>query len=78
MMMPEVGERDVIEFITTLPTPVPVVICSAAGSAALAGIDSVVVKAIIRKPSDIDQFIATVSRESRDGVTASFLRHRRV
>ena len=61
MMMPEVGGREVIAFLTGTPKPVPVIICSAAGPAALAGFDPAVVKAIVRKPFDIDQLMAAVT-----------------
>ena len=61
MMMPEVGGQEVIAFLATSPNPLPVVICSAAGPAALAGFDSSVVKAIVRKPFDIDELMAAVT-----------------
>ncbi|HET7435314.1 MAG TPA: response regulator [Thermoanaerobaculia bacterium] len=61
MMMPEVNGRDVIAFLSEMETPVPVIICSAAGPAALAGFDPRVVKAIVRKPFDVDEFLVTVT-----------------
>jgi CheY-like chemotaxis protein len=61
MMMPEVGGRAVIEFLSATPNPVPVVICSAAGPSALTGFDPAVVKAIVRKPFDIDELVAAVT-----------------
>jgi CheY-like chemotaxis protein len=61
IMMPEVGGHDVVTFLAGTPTPVPVVICSAAGPAALSGFDPKVVKAVVRKPFDIDQFVAAVA-----------------
>jgi CheY-like chemotaxis protein len=65
IMMPEVGGREVIEFITTESIPVPVVVCSAAGPRVLTGFDTNVVKGIIRKPFDIEQFMAMVSSVAR-------------
>jgi two-component system alkaline phosphatase synthesis response regulator PhoP len=61
MMMPEVSGYEVIAFLGTAPDSVPVIICSAAGPRALAGFDSAVVKAIVRKPFDIDQLVAAVT-----------------
>jgi CheY-like chemotaxis protein len=61
MMMPEVGGHEVIAFLGTIPDSVPVIICSAAGPAALTGFDPAVVKAIVRKPFDIDELVAAVS-----------------
>ena len=60
IMMPDVGGREVIDFITAESIPIPVVICSAAGPRVLSGFDTNVVKAIVRKPFDIDQFVATI------------------
>lgn len=61
MMMPEVSGHEVIAFLGTTADAVPVIICSAAGPAALSGFDPIVVKAIVRKPFDIDQLIAAVT-----------------
>jgi DNA-binding response OmpR family regulator len=60
LMMPAVSGRDVIDFLATLAAPTPVVICSAAGPAAMTGLDPKVVKAVVRKPFDIDELVATV------------------
>jgi CheY-like chemotaxis protein len=61
IMMPEVSGREVIDFIASEAIPIPVVICSAAGPHALAGFDTNVVKAIIRKPFDIDELVNIVT-----------------
>ena len=61
MMMPEIDGRDVVEFLKTTATPVPVIVCSAAGPTAWTALDSHVVKAIVRKPFDVEQFIDAVS-----------------
>ena len=61
MMMPEVGGHDVIAFLGTTSNPLPVIVCSAAGPAALAGFDATVVKAVVRKPFDVDQLVAVVT-----------------
>ncbi len=60
LMMPEVAGAAVVEFLGRTQRPVPVIVCSAAGPAALSGFDPAVVKAIVRKPFDVDQFVATV------------------
>jgi DNA-binding response OmpR family regulator len=61
MMMPEVGGHEVVAFLGASESSVPVIICSAAGPRALAGFDPAVVKAIVRKPFDIDELVAAVT-----------------
>jgi two-component system phosphate regulon response regulator PhoB len=61
MMMPQVSGHEVVAFLSSASRRVPVIICSAAGPAALTGFDPTVVKAIVRKPFDIDQLIAAVT-----------------
>jgi CheY-like chemotaxis protein len=65
IMMPEVGGREVVDLIAAESIPVPVVICSAAGPRVLTGFDMSVVKGIIRKPFDIEQFVAMVTDVAR-------------
>jgi CheY-like chemotaxis protein len=65
MMMPRVGGHNVIEFLSTSASTIPVVICSAAGPAALTGLDPAVVKAVIRKPFDVNEFIDAVTGVAR-------------
>jgi two-component system response regulator ResD len=67
IMMPEVGGREVVELITAESIPVPVVICSAAGPRVLTGFDPNIVKGIIRKPFDIEEFVAMVTSVTRSG-----------
>ncbi len=61
MMMPEVGGHEVLAFLGTTFSPVPVIVCSAAAPTALAGFDPAIVRAIVRKPFDIDQLVAAVT-----------------
>ncbi|HEX8252026.1 MAG TPA: response regulator [Thermoanaerobaculia bacterium] len=61
MMMPEVDGRAVVSFLADTGMAVPVVVCSAAGPSALADFDFDIVKAIVRKPFDIDQLVAVVT-----------------
>lgn len=65
VMMPVVGGHEVIEFLSAEADPVPVVVCSAAGPAALRDIHAPVVKAVVRKPFDVDEFSATIRRFAR-------------
>lgn len=65
VMMPEVGGREVVDFLTASSNPVPVVICSAAGPSALGGFDPTVVKAVIRKPFDVDELAQAVKTVAR-------------
>ena len=60
MMMPHVGGNEVIAFLSANSSQVPVVICSAAGTSALTGLDPSIVKAVVRKPFDIDELTAAV------------------
>ena len=66
MMMPGSGGDDVLAYLATRE-PVPVIVCSAAGPAALAGLDMRLVKAIVRKPFDIDQLVATIAAVTTAG-----------
>jgi CheY-like chemotaxis protein len=68
MMMPSVGGREVIDFVAAASRPTPIIICSAAGPSAFEGADPAVVKAIIRKPFDIDEMIDTINRVTRPPV----------
>jgi DNA-binding response OmpR family regulator len=63
MMMPAVGGRDVIEYMLGHAIDVPVIVCSAAGPAALTGFPPLV-KAVLRKPFDVDQLVTAVREAS--------------
>jgi CheY-like chemotaxis protein len=60
LMMPTASGQDVVDFLSGYPRRVPVVVCTAAGVAKSMVFDTNVVKAVIRKPFDIDQFIEVV------------------
>lgn len=60
MMMPTVSGADVITFLAAESMRIPVIVCTAAPATKLAALDPAYVKAVIRKPFDIDDFIATV------------------
>ena len=60
LMMPTASGQDVVDFLSTYPRRVPVVVCTAAGVAKSLVFDTNVVKAVIRKPFDIDQLIEIV------------------
>lgn len=61
LMMPQVDGQAVIDFLTSAKSAIPVVVCTAAGARRTDGIRNDVVKAIIRKPFDIDQLTQVVS-----------------
>ncbi|HEX8619699.1 MAG TPA: response regulator, partial [Thermoanaerobaculia bacterium] len=61
LMMPGITGNAVIEFLTATGRDIPVIVCTAARPAATAQLDRAVVKAVVRKPFDIDQFIATIN-----------------
>jgi CheY-like chemotaxis protein len=59
LALPEIEGKEVIDYITNEKLPVPVVICSA-NPASPETYDPSTVRAVIRKPFDIDQFVATI------------------
>jgi DNA-binding response OmpR family regulator len=61
LMMPTVGGHDVISFVEQQQKPTPIIVCTAAGPRANANVNSSVVKAIFRKPFDIDELGGTVT-----------------
>ena len=61
LMMPAVSGSDVIAFLGDAKRRERVVVCTAAGPRTSAGIDMRVVKAIVRKPFDIDQLTSTIT-----------------
>jgi CheY-like chemotaxis protein len=58
LMMPTVAGRDVIDFLSTAPSYPPVILCTAAGPASTRDVNLDIVKAVVRKPFDIDQLSA--------------------
>ncbi|HEV7768829.1 MAG TPA: response regulator [Thermoanaerobaculia bacterium] len=61
MMMPHVSGHEVIEFLARESIRVPVVVCTAAPPKMTSDLNAAIVKAVIRKPFDIDDFVATVT-----------------
>ena len=61
LMMPEVGGHDVLAFLRAEKRPVKVVVCTAAVPTREEDFDPVYVRAIVRKPFDIEQLAATVA-----------------
>lgn len=66
IMMPSVGGGAVVDFLSAAESSTPVIICSAAGPAMLAAFSSHVVKAVVRKPFDVEQFATVIT-----GVTSA-------
>lgn len=62
IMMPVAGGHAVMAFLESIPTAIPVVVCSAAGPAALRDFRGSAVKAIVRKPFEIDDLVSAVRR----------------
>ena len=60
IMMPQVGGRAVVDFLSSETRKVPVIVCSAAGPSALQGFDPEIVKGVVRKPFDVDEFIVAI------------------
>jgi len=61
LMMPEVGGYDVLAFIDEQQKPVKVIVCTAALPTRTEKFDPKFVKAVVRKPFDIEQLAATVA-----------------
>jgi CheY-like chemotaxis protein len=61
LMMPEVAGDAVIAFLKEAGRTIPVIVCTAAGPAATVHLDTDIVKAVVRKPFDIEQFLATIN-----------------
>ena len=61
LMMPTVNGREVIDFLARERRSTPVIVCTAAGVRSTEGLDSAVVRAIVRKPFDIDELAAIVT-----------------
>ncbi len=61
LMMPTVHGQAVIEYLAREKKSIPVIVCTAAGPRTTNAIDRRVVKAIVRKPFDIDELTAIVA-----------------
>jgi CheY-like chemotaxis protein len=62
LMMPQVGGAEVIDFLARQGNRVPVILCTAAGPARTSDFDERVVRAVVRKPFDIELLMATVEK----------------
>jgi CheY-like chemotaxis protein len=60
LMMPAVDGRGVLEFLATDQRGIPVIVCTAAGPRATEHVKGDMVRAIVRKPFDIEQLMATI------------------
>jgi len=65
LMMPAVSGHEVIDFIVKEGHDIPVIVCTAAGTRVTDGLNSSVVRAIVRKPFDIDELAAIVTALAR-------------
>ncbi len=60
LMMPEVGGHDVLAFLKEQSSSTPVIVCTAAGIATSGSFDPTVVKAVVRKPFDVEELAIIV------------------
>lgn len=68
LMMPTVDGQAVIDFMTRENSTIPVIVCTAAGPRRTDAIQADVVKAIVRKPFDIEHLaniVASLTGDSR-------------
>lgn len=61
LMMPHVGGEAVIEHLARAVRAVPVIVCTAAGTAVLSTLDRSIVRVVIRKPFDVFELIEAVT-----------------
>jgi CheY-like chemotaxis protein len=66
LMMPTVDGQEVIEYVAREKETIPVIVCTAAGPRTTDAIDSKVVKAIVRKPFDIDDLSAIIASVTKE------------
>lgn len=69
LMMPAVDGQAVIDFVSREKKNIPVIVCTAAGPQKTQAIHDRVVKAIVRKPFDIEQLTQIVSSLVRPNET---------
>ncbi len=62
LMMPTVDGRGVIEFLTGDKRDIPVILCTAAGPRATEKVQGDMVRAVVRKPFDIEHLMETIAR----------------
>ena len=60
LMMPEVDGQAVIAYMTERKDRIPVVVCTAALPRRMPQFDGEIIRAVVRKPFDIDQLMTTV------------------
>ncbi len=61
LMMPSVDGMSVVRHLSEAKKGIPVIVCTAAVSATMPAFDPEVVRAVIRKPFDIEQLAATTA-----------------
>ena len=70
LMVPEMNGFDVIDHIKTEGYPIPVAVVSAVSQQALTKLDLDVVKVVISKPFDVDEFTKAVVALCKEGGAA--------
>ncbi|MDQ6803291.1 MAG: response regulator [Acidobacteriota bacterium] len=61
LMMPDVDGRAVIAYMAATRRRIPVIVCTAAMPRTTTDFDPEIIRAVMRKPFDIDHLISTVS-----------------
>jgi two-component system copper resistance phosphate regulon response regulator CusR len=69
LMMPDVTGFEIIEALKSAGKRTPVIVVSAVSQQALTNLDLDVVKVVISKPFDVDEFIKAVISLCREGDT---------
>jgi two-component system, OmpR family, alkaline phosphatase synthesis response regulator PhoP len=67
LMVPELNGFDVIDYIKSEGNPTPVAVVSAVSQQALTKLDLDVVKVVISKPFDVDEFTKAILTLCREG-----------
>jgi DNA-binding response OmpR family regulator len=68
LMLPEASGFDVVEFIKSEGLKVPVAVVSAVSQQALTNLDLDIVKLVISKPFDVDEFTKAILTLCQEGV----------
>jgi CheY-like chemotaxis protein len=67
LMMPEVDGRAVIAHMTAAQSRIPVIVCTAAMPRSTQDFDPEIIRAVVRKPFDIEQLMSIVAELNDSG-----------
>ena len=71
LMLPEVNGFELIEFLKQENVPTPVAVVSAVSQQALTNLDLDIVKVVISKPFDVDEFTKAILKLCEEGLRES-------